>query len=136
MKLLCCSIIVPQDTIGIWDPIPKKLNPASINMAAAKLDAEITIIEPIILGNICFDIILKFENPNAFPASMYSFSLILKIWPLTTLASYTHIVSPTAKNTVVNPFPRSSVTEIISNNVGIDQTIFINHIIKSSTHPL
>ena len=43
---------MPQLGIGGCAPIPKKLNPASNNIADAKLDAAITITGPIIFGRI------------------------------------------------------------------------------------
>ncbi len=62
-------IILPQEGIGGCTPKPRKLKPASIKMAEAKLAAEITITGLIILGKICFVIILKSLYPNALPAS-------------------------------------------------------------------
>jgi hypothetical protein len=51
---------VPQDGIGGLTPIPTKLNPASIKIAEAKFAEIITIIGPIILGNIWLKMILLF----------------------------------------------------------------------------
>ena len=56
--------MAPQDGVGGCAPIPKKLNPLSIKIAAAKLAADITIIGAIIFGNMCLKIILKSENPK------------------------------------------------------------------------
>ena len=42
--------MLPHDGMGGCTPIPKKLNPASNNMADAKLAAEITMIGLMILG--------------------------------------------------------------------------------------
>ncbi len=49
----------PQLVIGGCAPRPKKLNPLSIKIEAAKLAAEITIRGDIIFGKICLVIILK-----------------------------------------------------------------------------
>ena len=105
-------------------------------MAEAKLAAEITITGPIILGRICMNINRALLNPNALPASTNSFSRTLSICPLTTLATSTHIVSPTAIKTCQKPLPKAKLIAITNNNVGIDQTTFINQIIKSSIQPL
>jgi hypothetical protein len=56
--------MAPQEGVGGCAPIPKKLNPLSIRIAAAKFAAEITIIGAIILGKICLKIILKLEKPK------------------------------------------------------------------------
>ena len=51
---------------GDWrlNTYSKKDKPASINMAEAKFAADITITGPIILGNICLNIILKELKPK------------------------------------------------------------------------
>ena len=49
----------PQLVIGGCAPRPKKLNPLSIKIEAAKLAAEITIRGDIIFGKICLVIILN-----------------------------------------------------------------------------
>ena len=116
--------------------MPRKLKPASINIADAKLAADITITAPITLGRICRKMILEFLKPRALPASTNSFSLILSICPRTTRATSTHIVKPTAINTCQKPFPKANVMAITNNNVGIDHTTLINQTIKLSTHPL
>ena len=48
----------PQLGCGGCTPIHKKLNPASITIAAAKLEAAITSTGPMILGQICFTMVL------------------------------------------------------------------------------
>ena len=45
-------MIAPQDGVGGCAPIPKKLKPLSIRIAAAKFAAEITIIGAKIFGKI------------------------------------------------------------------------------------
>ena len=79
--------------------MPRKLNPASNKMADAKLAAEITIIGFMMLGIMCFKMILILLNPNALPASTNVVSLTESICPLVTRATSTHIVSPTAMKT-------------------------------------
>src|SRR5690606_5689848 len=127
--------MAPQLAIGGWAPIPKKLNPLSMSMADAKLAAEITITGAMILGRMCLVIILKSLNPNALAAVTYCISLTLIICPRTTLATSTHMVSPTAINTCQNPLPKANVIAITSNNVGIDHVTFIIHIITASILP-
>ncbi len=128
--------MVPHEGMGGCTPMPRKLNPASMRMAAAKLAAEITITGPMMLGSTCLNIILKFLYPSAFPASTNSFSLMLRICPRTTLATSTHMVSPTAIKTCQNPFPNAKVIAITSSRVGIDQTTLMIHTIRLSSQPL
>ena len=61
--------------MGGCTPIPKKLNPASNKMADAKLAAEMTMIGLMMLGIICFIMILAFLKPKALPASTNVVSL-------------------------------------------------------------
>ena len=75
-------------------------------------------------------------NPKAFPACTYSFSRTLKTCPLTTRATSTHMVKPTAIKTYQNPLPKTKVIAMTINKVGIDHTTLTNHIIKLSIHPL
>ncbi len=63
-----------------------KTQPASVSMAEAKFDAEITMMVPEILGMMCLNIIVKGLNPMAFDASTNSFSRKLITCPLTTRA--------------------------------------------------
>lgn len=79
--------------------MPRKLNPASNKMAEAKLAAEITMIGFMMLGMICFVIILMLLKPNALPASTNVVSLTESICPLVTRATSTHMVKPTAMKT-------------------------------------
>ena len=79
--------------------MPRKLNPASNKIAEAKLAAEMTMIGFMMLGIMCFDIILILLNPNALPASTNVISLTESICPLVTRATSTHIVRPTAMKT-------------------------------------
>ena len=74
--------------------------------------------------------------PAALAASIYNFCLILNICPLTTLATSTHIVSPTAKNATQTPLLcNTRLIAITSIMPGIDQTTDINHMITLSTLP-
>ena len=86
-------------------------------------------------GKICLEIMRKLLKPKARAAVTYCISFALIIWPLTTLATSTHIVKPTAINTCQKPFPNAKVIAITNKSVGMDQVTFIIHIIKASTLP-
>lgn len=79
--------------------MPRKLNPASNNIADAKFAAEITMIGFMMFGIICLKMILVLLKPNALPASTNVVSLTESICPLVTRATSTHIVRPTAMKT-------------------------------------
>ena len=127
--------MAPQLAIGGCAPIPKKLNPLSIKIAAAKLAAEMTITGAIIFGKICLVITLKSLNPKALAAVTYCISLALIICPRTTLATSTHMVNPTAIKTCQKPLPKANVIAITNNSVGMDQVTLMIHIIIASTFP-
>ena len=88
------------------------------------------------LGKIWRKIILKSEKPNAFAASTYCCCFMVITCPLTTLATSTHMVSPTAIKTCQTPFPSAKVIAMTNNNVGMDQVILITHMISVSIFPL
>lgn len=127
--------MLPQDGTGIRAPTPRKLNPASIKIAAAKFAAATTMMGPIALGSMCLNIILKSDRPSAFAAWTYSNSRNEINWPRTILATSTHMVSPIATNTCQNPFPNASVIAKTINKVGTDQTTCKNQLTTVSTTP-
>src|SRR5690625_1969405 len=61
--------------------------------------------------------------------------LTLITCPRTTLATSTHMVSPTARNTCQTPLPKANVRAITNSKVGIDQVTLISHIITLSIAP-
>ena len=89
--------------MGIWAPTPKKLNPASIKMAAAKLAAHTTTKGPRALGSMCRHITRQEDSPRASAARTYVSSLNVRNWPRTIRATSTHIVKPMARKTCQIP---------------------------------
>src|SRR4030095_594257 len=55
--------------------------------------------------------------------------------PRTSLATFTHMVKPTAMNTCQKPFPNAKVIAKTSNKVGMLQIIFVSHMIILSILP-
>ena len=97
--------------------------------------AEITISDEVKLGIMCLKIIFISLKPITLAATTNFLSLYCFTCPLTSLATSTHIVKPTAKNTCHTPFPRARDIAITNNKVGIDQTILTIHIIIVSIIP-
>ena len=74
-------------------------------------------------------------KPKALAAVTYCISFTLIICPLTTLATSTHMVRPTAMNTCQNPLPKTNVMAMTKSSVGIDQVTLIIHITIASILP-
>ena len=66
----------PHSGVGGFTPRPIKLNPAIPMMLPPILIVELTISGAIVLGRICFLMILKLREPVAFAASIYSLVFI------------------------------------------------------------
>gem|GEM_PF-6261911 len=75
--------MLPQVGIGGCAPKPKKLSPASSNIADAKFEDASTNIGPMILGKICRVMIRVLLKPRDRAASTNSTCFKLNTWPRT-----------------------------------------------------
>ena len=117
---------MPQLGAGGCIPKPKKDNPASSKIAAAKLLQVITINAEVQFGKICRNKILKLLKPKTCAAITNSFCLMLNTCPRMMRATSTHIVNPMARNTCQKPFPSAKFKAITTSNVGKAQITFMN----------
>ena len=70
---------MPQEGVGGATPRPRNPNPASSNMAEAKLVVAKTVREPLRLGKMCLNMILALEKPVIFAAKMNSRCLSCRV---------------------------------------------------------
>ena len=122
---------VAPEGMGIWAPTPKKLNPASIKIAAAKLAAHTTTNGPSALG-------AQPHPPGRQPQGLCSahVSLLPQRQELAphVRATSTHRQSD-GRKTCQNPLPNANVMANTINSVGTDHMTWRNHEMSRSAQP-
>src|SRR5438270_2925458 len=78
----------PHEVVGGCTPNPRNESVDSVMMAAAMASVAFTSMGPMVFGRRWRTMMRALDAPEARAASMYSFSLIERIWLRTTRAMY------------------------------------------------
>src|SRR5215469_65728 len=127
--------MLPQLAVGGWMPRPRKDSVDSKTIAAGIDNVARTSTGAMRLGMMWTNMIRHGLAPSDLAASMYSFSLIDRVWPRTMRAIAAHEKNEITEMTIVRLGPNTTASDSASTRYGKASTVSMNLASTASTKP-